>query len=143
MSLADSLLADLDGLSDEEESPQPTAGPSGTSNGRSNGGGLMLPPPLPGKKRPFDALDDDDVKVKTEPEDDDDDDMTGENGATMGFVPEGGVRPAEELDADEVNDTDLTGVGDVGKVAKLVMGNKLSDVLKVSLTQISYELAYA
>jgi len=133
MSLADSLLADLDGLSDEEEAPQPTAGPSGTSNGHGNGAGLMLPPPLPSKKRPFDAYDDDVVKVKLEPEDDDDDDMTGENGATMGYVPEGGVRPAEELDADEVNETDLTGVEDVGKVAKLMVGNKLSDVLKVGL----------
>lgn len=133
MSLADSLLADLDGLSDDEGSPQPTAGPSGTSNGHSNGGGpgLMLPPPLPGKKRPFDALDAD-VVVKQEPEDDEDDDMTGENGATMGYVPEGGVRPAEELDADEVEDTDLTGVEDVGRVARLITGTKLSDVLRVS-----------
>ncbi|WWC69164.1 uncharacterized protein I206_103100 [Kwoniella pini CBS 10737] len=139
MSLADSLLADLDGLSDDEEdrkpsiSPereQPIAGPS-----TSKGFGSMLPPSLPFKsKRSASEMDldgSDDIKVKEEPLDDDDfDGMTLENGVSaVGYVPEGGVRPADELDADEVNQTDLTAVEDVSKVARLISGRKLKEVL--------------
>jgi U4/U6 small nuclear ribonucleoprotein PRP31 len=63
---------------------------------------------------------------------DDGDDEDEEGDVPMGFVPEGGVRPAEELDADEVEQSDLTGVEDVSKVAKLMMGHKLPEVLAVS-----------
>ena len=34
-------------------------------------------------------------------------------------LPEGGVRPADELDADEVEATDTAGIADVGTVARL------------------------
>jgi U4/U6 small nuclear ribonucleoprotein PRP31 len=50
----------------------------------------------------------------------------------MGIVPEGGVRPAEELDEAEVEKADMTGVEDVGKVAKLAGGRKLRDIMAVS-----------
>jgi len=85
---------------------------------------MMLPPPLPLKtaKRPAEEME----------VEEDDEDTVGENGATMGYVPEGGVRPAEELDADEVEETDMTDVEDVGKVAKLMTGTKLPEVLAVS-----------
>ncbi|OCF36359.1 U4/U6 small nuclear ribonucleoprotein PRP31 [Kwoniella heveanensis BCC8398] len=138
MSLADSLLADLDGLSDDETparspSPQPVAGPSSSSRGA---GGAMLPPPIPlgnfNKKRSALEMDlDNDIRVKREPEEDDDDDgMTLEDGTSaVGYVPEGGVRPADELDADEVEQTDMAGVEDISNVAKLITGKKLKEVL--------------
>ncbi|KAK8869526.1 hypothetical protein IAR55_000092 [Kwoniella newhampshirensis] len=123
MSLADALLADLDGLSDEEAgSPEPTPQASSSK-------GAMLPPPLPSAggssaKRPAIAMDVDDD------DDGDDDGMTLEDGTSaVGFVPEGGVRPADELDAEEVEKTDMAGLEDVGKVAKLMTGKKLKEVL--------------
>lgn len=110
MSLADFLLADLDGLSDgEADAPQ-----ASTSSGSS-----MMPPPPP-KRSLADDLDDDD-----------DGDMKMEDGTSaVGFVPEGGVRPADELDQDEVNQTDLADVDDIRKVAKLMSGTKLRDVVE-------------
>ena len=122
MSLADSLLADLDDLSDDEQSPRQSG--STSEAGPSSGPGMMLPPPLPPKngKRPAEEME----------VDEDEGDLVGEDGATLGFVPEGGVRPAEELDAEEVEETDLTEVEDVGKVAKLMTGSKLPEVLAVS-----------
>ncbi|WRT67443.1 uncharacterized protein IL334_004414 [Kwoniella shivajii] len=137
MSLADSLLADLDGFSDDEgrgpspspEREQPTAGPS-TSKGF--GLGSMLPPPLPSKaKRTASEMDVDDGDANNGEDDEEEDDgLTLENGASaVGFVPEGGVRPAEELDADEVEQTDMKDVEDVAKVAKLMTGKKLKEVL--------------
>ena len=118
MSLADSLLADLDGLSDDE-TPSPPPQPRSTGSK-----GSMLPPPLPakinGNKRP--AEEDEDL----------DGDLTMEDGPSgIGFVPAGGVRPADELNIEEVENTDLTGVEDVGKVARLMTGNKLKEVLSV------------
>jgi U4/U6 small nuclear ribonucleoprotein PRP31 len=91
----------------------------------------MGPPPLPnklvaGQKRLAEALDGGPTG------DDDDDDAMGGDGA-VGFVPEGGVRPAEELDAEEVEKTDLTKVEDVSKVSKLVNGRRLREVIEVSL----------
>ncbi|ORY22575.1 hypothetical protein BCR39DRAFT_551324 [Naematelia encephala] len=111
MSLADTLLADLDDLSDDEPDIKPS------SPGAS---GSMLPPPLPAKalgaKRSASELegDDEDMEKPTiEP----------------GFVPDGGVRPADELDQEEVEKTDLKGVADVSSVAKLISGKKLKEVL--------------
>lgn len=110
MSLADTLLADLDGLSDGEEAPQASSSSS------------MLPPPLPVKRSLADDLDDDlDGDLKME-----------DGSSAVGFVPEGGVRPAEELDEEEVNATDLAGIEDVSKVARLMSGNKLKEILEVS-----------
>jgi U4/U6 small nuclear ribonucleoprotein PRP31 len=121
MSLADSLLADLDGLSDDED-PSPPPQPIASSSK-----GSMLPPPLPSK------LNGNGTKRPAEDEGDEDEDMKLENVVSaVGFVPEGGVRPADELDAEEVENTDLAGVEDVGKVARLMMGKKLKEVLSVS-----------
>ncbi|WOO81316.1 U4/U6 small nuclear ribonucleoprotein Prp31 [Vanrija pseudolonga] len=127
MSLADSLLADLDGLSDDEPEVQAPAASS------SKGPGLMLPPPPPIRGAPSggsslkrslaDDLEDEDEEA--------DGDLKMEDGTSaVGFVPEGGVRPTDELDADEVERTDLTGVADVSKVAKLMHGKKLKEVLE-------------
>lgn len=128
MSLADTLLADLDGLSDDggpsrSPSPQPQAGSSSM--------GSMLPPALPGGvKRSASAL------LEDLEEDEEEGDVEMEGGAAAaGYVPEGGVRPADELDAEEVAKADLSDVTDVGKVAKLHTGRRLKDVLEVSWRQ--------
>ena len=116
--LADELLADLEGLSEGEEEfkeddEQPTAGPS-TSNGN-------------GLKRK--AGDDEDEGMSEEDEE-------GENGeeskAQVGsLVLEGGIKPAAELDAEEVQRMELSGVEDVRKVAKLYGSKRMNDILKV------------
>ncbi|ORX33869.1 hypothetical protein BD324DRAFT_584604 [Kockovaella imperatae] len=110
----------------------------------------MLPPPLPLKaKRLADDLDAStsasssskrvkfektngggDGEVDGDEDDGDDDvDMNGEGGVKMGFVPEGGVRPADELDEEVVNQTDLTDIEDIGEVAKLIHSKKLKEIL--------------
>lgn len=122
MSLADALLADLDGLSDDEGGG-PSRSPSPPPAKTAKAGGSMLPPPLPSKKRP----------LEEELMDDGDEDVEMEGGAVpAGYVPEGGVKPAEELDEEEVEKVDLSDVTDVGKVAKLHTGKRLKEVLEVS-----------
>jgi U4/U6 small nuclear ribonucleoprotein PRP31 len=128
MSLADELLNDLDGLSDDggpsETEEKPIAGPSS---------GLMGPPALPSRKRS--AQDD---------EDDEDEDMKGEGDeevgeeakladgtSAVGFVGVGGVRPAEELDRQDVEGMNLKTVQDVESVVKLHKSKKLTEALKV------------
>ena len=137
MSLADALLADLDGLSDDGGSDNEVVAPVAEASSSSSTFkhpadspfGSMGPPPLPtklvaGQKRLAEALDGGGM-------DDEDDEMDGE-GVKAGFVPEGGVRPAEELDAEDVENTDLTSVEDVNKVSKLISGKRLREVIEVS-----------
>jgi len=132
MSLADALLADFDGLSDDggsdNEVVAPQASASTSKQPADSPFGNMGPPPLPtklvaGQKRLMDALDGGGM-------DDEDDEMDGD--VKAGFVPEGGVRPAEELDAEDVENTDLTSVEDVNKVSKLISGKRLREVIEVS-----------
>lgn len=116
--LADELLADLEGLSEGEEEnqeeDQPEAGPS---TSKTNG-------------------------VKRKAPSDEDDEMSegedeGEGGETDGkqavgsLVLEGGVKPAEELDAEEVQRMELRTVEDVRKIAKLYGSKRMNDILKV------------
>ena len=46
-------------------------------------------------------------------------------------VPEGGVRPAVELDPEAVNTMEMTSVAEVSKVAKLAGSKQMKEVLKV------------
>lgn len=89
----------------------------------------MLPPPLPSKSLKRPAPDEANGHLNGAAGGEEDEDEEGD--IPMGFVPEGGVRPAEELDAEEVEQSDLTAVEDVSKVAKLMMGTKLPEVLAV------------
>lgn len=132
MSLADELLLDLDGdsdgaLSDHEQTAPPQAGPSSFKPSGS-GGGLMLPPPtLPSKRKALeDSLDGSGIG-----DNDGDADMEGADGLVE--VPEGGVRPTEELDKDAVEQMALGEVDDVKKVARLLGSKKLEDTLRVSI----------
>jgi U4/U6 small nuclear ribonucleoprotein PRP31 len=111
--LADELLADLDGLSDagEEYPEEETAGPSGSGNNGAK------------RKAPDEGSDDEMSEVGEDKE------VTEEQ---TGLVLEGGVRPADELDAEEVQRMELGSVDDVSKVAKLYGSKKMSDILNVS-----------
>ena len=55
----------------------------------------------------------------------------GETQGTAGMVLEGGVKPAEELDAEEVQRMELGAVDDVRKVARLEGSRRMSEVLSV------------
>ena len=110
-SLADELMADLDGLSDvgddynDEESKEPESSS--------------------GLKR----------KATTDPDDDMSEDgggdADGETQGTTGMVLEGGVKPAEELDVEEVQRMELGAVDDVRKVARLEGSRRMTEILSV------------
>lgn len=110
--LADELMADLDGLSDagddydDEESKEPESSSSGLKR-----------------------------KATTDPDDDMSEDgeggADGETQGATGMVLEGGVKPAEELDAEEVQRMELGAVDDVRKVARLEGSRRMTDILSV------------
>ncbi|KIJ19905.1 hypothetical protein PAXINDRAFT_107442, partial [Paxillus involutus ATCC 200175] len=117
--LADELLADLDGLSDgggedyeeNEETPAPAASSTSAPNGL---------------KRKADG----DVDISDIEEEGDEE--TAAEGADSGggLVLEAGMKPAEELDAEDVQQMDLCGIEDVNSIAKLEGSKKMSDILK-------------
>jgi U4/U6 small nuclear ribonucleoprotein PRP31 len=104
MSLADELLADLEDLSDLEYDAPPSNEVHDMSDVQDS---------------------DDDGKM--------DDDREQPVGA-VGLVLEGGIRPADELDAQEVQRMQLGSVEDVSKVAKLEGSKRMTDILKASET---------
>lgn len=112
--LADELLADLDGLSDD--------GGDFNEEGNDNGAGPSAPVTL---KRKAEGSDDEMSDEETGEAD--------EKQEPTEMVLAGGIRPAEELDADDVQAMDLGGVEDVNKVAKLEGSKKMLEILKVSL----------
>ncbi|BGP40324.1 U4/U6-U5 snRNP complex subunit prp31 [Rhodotorula kratochvilovae] len=111
-SLADELMNDLDDLgsgSEDDELDAAMAGPSGTTNGAEEAEGAAGG----------------------------DDDAAGEGDAALPdvpagetYVPEGGVRPADEVDPDAVNAMDLAGVAEVGKVARLQGSRTMREVIQ-------------
>ncbi|KAI9574979.1 hypothetical protein HD554DRAFT_2051582 [Boletus coccyginus] len=115
--LADELLADLDGLSDngsaDYEENQDTPAP--TTSSAPNG-----------LKRKAEG----DIDMSgDEGEPEEEEDVAGE-GSGGSLVLEGGVRPAEELDAEDVQQMDLGAVEDVDSIAKLEGSKKMSEILK-------------
>ncbi|KAG0705501.1 hypothetical protein DFH29DRAFT_906842 [Suillus ampliporus] len=113
--LADELLADIDDLSDgaaeDYEETIPSAAPS-TSNGTN------------GLKRK--ATGDADMSEGEE----DAEEEQAEADDAAGLVLEGGMKPADELDAEDVQQMDLGGIEDVSSVAKLEGSKRMSDILK-------------
>ena len=109
--LADELMADLDGLSDtgddynDEESKEPESSS--------------------GLKRKATADPDEDIS------EDGEGDADGETQGTTGMVLEGGVKPADELDAEEVQRMELGAVDDVRKVARLEGSRRMTEILSV------------
>lgn len=123
MSAADDFLADLDGLSDNDDEDQPVeegaledlaTQPTGSN-------------PLKRKASDSDAemSDADDVEAP-------DEEAEGK-ARGGGLVLDGGVKPAEELDAEDVQLMELGRVEDVKEVAKLEGSKRMNDILKVCL----------
>ena len=132
--LADELLADLQGLSGDEEEQEedtPTAETVAPSND--------LKRKVVGED--IDLSDD---------EDDEEDAADGEtakgaDGKAIevgGLVLEGGVKPADELDAEDVQRMELGGIEDVSKVAKLEGSKRMNEILKVSASSKHTYLNY-
>lgn len=109
--LADELMADLDGLSDAGDDY--------------NEGELEDPGTSNGLKRKATADSDDVISEDGEGE------VGEEAEATTGMVLEGGVKPAEELDAEEVQRMELGAVDDVRKVARLEGSKRMTEILGV------------
>ena len=109
--LANELMADLDGLSDtgDDYNEEELAGP-GSSRGL---------------KRKATADPDDVIS------EDGEGDVDGETEEASGMVLEGGVKPAEELDAEEVQRMELGAVDDVRKVARLEGSRRMTEILSV------------
>ncbi|KAI5894033.1 Nop domain-containing protein [Schizophyllum commune H4-8] len=112
--LADDLLNDLEGLSDdeqhEEEQEMQTEEASGSSKDL---------------KRKAD-----DAGLDADMSDEEGGEGQEESQEDPGFVPTGGVRPAEEFDAEDVQAMELLGVADVTKIAKLEGSKRMNDILK-------------
>ena len=53
------------------------------------------------------------------------------NGEELVDLPEGGIRPADELDAEDVQQMEFGAIEDVTKIAKLEESKRMSDILKV------------
>lgn len=103
--LADELLADLDGLSEggdySDDEPQAGAGPS---NGAAANGTVDV------------DMSDDEGEEATPP---------------GGLVIVGGIQPAEELDAEDVQQMELGAITDVTSVAKLENSKRMTETLRV------------
>ncbi|KAJ6629151.1 hypothetical protein B0H10DRAFT_2160619 [Mycena sp. CBHHK59/15] len=113
--LADQLLADLDGLSDDEgeyvDEPESSADPAASSSN-----GL--------KRKAETAGSDEDMSEEGGGEGEDGQQEIG------GLVLPGGVKPADELDAEDVQQMELSGVEDVSKIAKLDGSKRMMDILQ-------------
>ena len=113
--LADDLLNDLEGLSDDEqhdeEQEMQTVEAAGSSKDL---------------KRKAD-----DAGLDADMSDEEGGEGQEESQEDPGFVPTGGVRPAEEFDAEDVQAMELLGVADVTKIAKLEGSKRMNDILKV------------
>jgi U4/U6 small nuclear ribonucleoprotein PRP31 len=109
--LADELMADLDGLSD--------AGDDYNEEGAEEPGSSS------GLKRK--AMGDPDNVISEDGEGD----VAGEAEGATGMILEGGVKPAEELDAEEVQRMELGAVDDVRKVARLEGSRRMTEILSV------------
>src|SRR3977135_266641 len=106
--LADELLADLEGISD--------------GDGEDYRLDQNQPGPSSAKRK---ALSDSEMSDGGEGEDGNEMDAQG------GLVLEGGVKPADELDKEDVQRMELGNVEDVGKVAKLDGSRRMTETLKV------------
>ncbi|KAG6833735.1 hypothetical protein H0H87_001167 [Tephrocybe sp. NHM501043] len=116
-SLEDDLLADLEELedNDDQEYDDPESIPTASSSK-----GLK-------RKAP-----NDDLRMSDEEDDLEGEDEEGDDQEIGGLVLEGGVKPAEELDVEDVQQMELGNIADVTKIAKLEGSKKMADILHVS-----------
>lgn len=120
--LADELLADLDGLSDNGSVEYEENNDSPAPNGL--------------KRKAEGDLDMSEDEDEAEPE------VEGQASGS-GLVLEGGVKPAEELDAEDVQQMDLAAIEDITSIAKLEGSKKMSDILKVSAFRCLHAITQA
>lgn len=116
--LADELLADIDGLSDggaEEDFDETIPAAHSTTNSTN---GL--------KRKAAEDVDMSEEEGEAEGEE-------AEADGADGLVLEGGVKPADELDAEDVQRMDLGGIDDVSSIAKLDGSKRMSDILKARI----------
>ncbi|KAJ6539190.1 Nop domain-containing protein [Mycena capillaripes] len=111
--LADELLADLDGLSDDgeeynEQENTTEAATASTSNGL--------------KRKAENAESDEEMT--------DEEGGEGDQQEIGGLVLPGGIKPADELDAEDVQQMELSGIEDVSKIAKLDGSKRMMDILQ-------------
>ena len=106
-------LLDLEGLSDDDQNDA-----------------AMPPPPVP-LKRKADAMEADEELSDVDNESEDE--------GPAGLVLEGGVKPAEELDAEDVQQMELGTVEDVSKVAKLYGSKRMTEILKVRVSYYPFK----
>ncbi|KAI9454616.1 Nop domain-containing protein [Russula earlei] len=106
--LADELMADLGGLSDAGDDYNEELEEPGSSSHL---------------KRKATTDPDDVISEEGEGE------VDGETGGPIGMILEGGVKPAEELDAEEVRRMELGTVDDVRKVARLEGSRRMAEIL--------------
>lgn len=106
--LANELLADLDGLSEGEDYQE---------EDRNQPGPSLL------KRKASDS----DAEMS------DNDEEEGEGEEQAGLVLEGGVKPADELDPEDVQRMELGNVENVFKIAKLDGSKRMNETLKVSV----------
>ncbi|KDQ64691.1 hypothetical protein JAAARDRAFT_28331 [Jaapia argillacea MUCL 33604] len=120
--LADELLADLEGLSDDEQQEEDPVQPDREEPEE-------LSPSSSSLKRKATAQD---VDMSDEEEEGEGGQGETENDEVQvgSLVMEGGIRPAEELDAEEVQRMELGAVEDVLKVAKLEGSKRMKEILK-------------
>ncbi|KAL1740507.1 hypothetical protein HDZ31DRAFT_67871 [Schizophyllum fasciatum] len=111
--LADDLLNDLEGLSDEEQHEEEQEAPAEDASGAKD------------LKRKAD-----DAGLDADMSDEEGGEGQEESQEDPGFVPSGGVRPAEEFDAEDVQAMELLGVADVTKIAKLEGSKRMNDILR-------------
>lgn len=126
--LADELLADLDDLSGDENEEYPDEEPSASSSNANNVGASSSTSTVGQKRKAEEEL----AELH---EDADEDEEMGEDeaqGKEIGsLVLEGGVKPADELDLEDVQQMELGSIEDVTKIAKLEGSKRMSDILKV------------
>ncbi|KAH6915237.1 U4/U6 small nuclear ribonucleoprotein Prp31 [Coprinopsis sp. MPI-PUGE-AT-0042] len=119
--LADELLADLDGFSgdeEEEETPSPAPSSSSSLKRKANDDGSSLANELED-----DEGEDEDMNPAEE-------ELEASNTHEIGsLVLEGGVKPADELDAEDVQAMELGNIEDVRKIAKLEGSKRMTDIL--------------
>jgi U4/U6 small nuclear ribonucleoprotein PRP31 len=108
--LADELLADLEDLSGGEEQEEQQQ----DSNAL--------------KRK---AVDSDHDMSAEEDDDEQSNDPDGKRLEVGALVLEGGIKPAEELDAEDVQRMELGAIEDVNKIAKLEGSKRMIDILKV------------
>ncbi|KAG5643788.1 hypothetical protein DXG03_009667 [Asterophora parasitica] len=119
--LGDELLADLEGLSDDDNQEYEDDEPSTSTSA----------PPTASSSNNKRKAPDGDLRMSNE-EDEEDEDAIGEGGEEQeigGLVLDGGVKPAEELDAEDVQQMELGAIEDVRKIAKLEGSKKMVDIL--------------